>query len=295
MSYIKLTSTTTSSSKCIRFDTTYTHCEITTSRFDKLQHMLGLYDTIEALTLIIDTPLQDWKITKLLDSIKHLRIHARTKCCCRQDVLPENIWLMFPNLETIITNDVYIPVANLDTLQNLNTFRLSYGAPMIKKTDTKIEEIIGILSNMTTLIDLQILSEQKCHIPDEIFQNNTGLKYVDFNRKTISDNIPSILNCRELTRMCINIDLPNNPYILELSGLEQVDINDYSDTPVPDEIFAKPVFANFKLSSCLHTHNDRIKYGYHYNMHCKKQANVGFIPPRKIADGNFEVGAFSHF
>lgn len=295
MSYIKLTSTTTSTSKCIRFDTTYTHCEITTSRFDKLQYMLGLYDTINAITLIIDTPQQDWKITRSYDSIKHLRIHARTKFIDRADVLPENIWLMFPNLETIITDDVYIPDVNLDALQHLNTFRLIYGPPRIKKTDTKIEEIIQVLTNMTTLIDIQILSDQKCHIPDEIFQNNTGLKYVDFNRNTISENIPSILNCRKLTRMCINIDLLNNPYILELSGLEQVEINDYSDTPVPDEIFAKPVFANFKLSSCFSTNYERFKNGYYYNMHCQKQKNVGFIPPRPIADGNFEVPAFSHF
>jgi hypothetical protein len=295
MSYIKLTSTTSSGTKCVRFDTQYTHCEISTSRFDKLQHMLGLYDTITAVTIVIDCPIGEWKITKPLDSIKHLRIHARTKFCGRQEVLPENIWLMFPNLETIITDDVYIPDANLDTLQNLNTFRLIYGPPRTKKSDPKVQDIIQVISNMTTLIDLQILSSQQCHIPDEIFQNNPGLKYIDFNRNTVSDNIPSMMNCRELTRMCINIDVLNNPYILELSGLEQVEINDYSNTPVPDEIFAKPVFADFKLSSCFSTPRDRYANGPYYNKHCQKQKNIGYIPPRKIADGNFEVEAFSHF
>jgi hypothetical protein len=257
--------------------------------------MLGLYDTIIAITLVIDTPLQDWKITKPLDSIKHLRIHARVKFCNRPELLPENIWLMFPNLETIITDDVYIPDANLDTLQNLNTFRLSYGPTRIRKTDTKIEEIIQSLANMTTLIDLQLSSFQKCHIPDELFQNNNRLKYIDFSSNTMSDNIPSILNCRKLTRMCINIDVLANPYILELSGLEQVEINDNSNIPVPDEIFAKPVFADFKLSSCFSTPSDRYANGPYYNKHCQKQKNVGYIPPRKIADGNFEVYAFLHF
>jgi len=298
MSYIKLTTTNYSEPKCIRFDTQYTHCEIPTSRTDKIQHMLGLYDTITAVTLVIDTPLQEWKITKPLDSIKHLFIHARAKFCNRLDVLPENIWLMFPNLETIITSHVYIPVANLDTLQNLNTFRLDYGPPKVMKSDLKVQDIIQVLSNMTTLIDLQILSVQQCHIPDELFQNNPGLKYIDFNRSTVSDNIPSIQNCLELTRMCINIDVLNNPYILELSGLEQVEINDYSNTPVPDEIFAKPVFADFKLSSCFSTPRTRYDAnGPYYNLHCQKQKNVGYIPPRKIADGNFEVCAFafSHF
>jgi hypothetical protein len=295
MSFIKISSAADGKNKCIRFDTQYTHCEITTSRFDKLQHMLGLYDTIEALTLVVDCPLSEWKIIRPLDAIKHLYLDARTKYNNRPGVLPENIWLMFPNLETIITGKVYIPIDNLDTLQNLNTFRLIWGASKIKKTDTKIQEIVQVLANMTSLIDIQIISAQKCHIPDELFLNNTHLKYVDFARNAVINNIPSILNCRELVGLHLKIDLLANPYILELSGLEYFKIRDhFSSAPIPDEIFAAPIFATCTGVSNIYVELGRINYnGANYKTRADKN-RLQHVPYHKIANGNFNVSPYFH-
>ncbi len=296
MSYIKLSSTTSSGAKCIRFDTQYTHCEVPTSRFDKLQHMIGLYDTINSITLVIDCPLNEWKITKPLGSIKHLNLDARTKFSNRPGVLPENIWLMFPNLETLITTNVFLPVDNLDTLQNLNTFRLTWGASKIKKYDTRIQEIVQFLANMTSLIDIQIIPEQECHIPDELFQNNQGLKYIDFSRKAISNNIPSILNCRELVRMHIKININDNPYILELSGLEQAVLRDhFTTTPFPDEVFAKPVFTTCTEKANIDVYDLTLinKSGDNLRKLIEKNKK-GYIPSRKIADGNFMISSYYH-
>ena len=179
MSFIKVSSAS-NNGKCIRLDTTYTRCDIQVSKIDKLPHILGLYDTIDTLVLKIDTIVDDWKITRPLDTIKHLCLDAQTKFCNRTGVLPDNFWLMFPNLETIKLLTVYIPVDNLDTLTNLTTFALNWDMPKNKKQDNKIQEVIQVLANMTTLFNLEIISTKECHIPDELFQNNLQLKYVNF-------------------------------------------------------------------------------------------------------------------
>jgi len=295
-SYATLCIRTYNTGKCIRFDTEFTKCQIATSKIAKLEHILALYEDIEALVLVVDCPLNEWKITRPLDRIKHLYLDARTKFCDRPDVLHENIWLMFPNLETLITTNVFLPVDNLDTLQNLNTFRLIHGPSKIKKQDNKIQEIIQILTNMTTLIDLQILSDHPCQIPDELFQNNTGLKYIDLARCVVCDNIPSIANCQDLCWMGIGIDISTNPYILELSGLDQVFIIDtFNDEPIPDEIFAKPIFTTAKISSMLQTDNSRINAsGTNYMTHVRQNRNVRHSL-RTIADGNFIVSPLSHW
>ena len=246
MSYIKVDTNNHDSRKCIRFDTTYTKCELATSKLNKLPHILGLYDSIEALVLTIDEPPANWKITRPHDTIKHLWLKARKKYCNRPEVLPENFWLMFPNLETIITDEVFCPVANLDALQNLNTFLLTWGPSKIKKTDTKIQDIVQILTNMNPLTDIKISSTQECHIPDELFQNNTNLQFVKFARNAKTDNIPSILNCRELKRLTLNINLVENQYILELSNIEEFEIDNIGSEPIPDEFFAKPLFMTCK-------------------------------------------------
>ena len=204
MAYIKVVGGQTS--KCIRFDTTYTKCELSTSKINKLPHILGLYDTIEALILTIDEPQQNWKITRPYDTIKHLWLKAQKKYCNRPEVLPDNFWLMFPNLETIITEEVFCPVANLDALQNLNTFLLTWGCSKVKKTNSRVQEIVQVLANMNTLTDIKISSSQECHIPDELFQNN----------------------------------------ILELVNLEAFVINNIGSDAIPDEFFAKPLFMTCK-------------------------------------------------
>lgn len=298
-SYAKLSIGNDNPCKCIWFDTAFTKCQIATSKIAKLEHILELYDDITALVLVVDCPLSDWKITRPLDGIKHLYLDARAKFCDRPDVLPENIWLMFPNLETLITKNVFLPVDNLNTLQNLNAFRLIHGASKIKKQDNKIQEIVQILANMTTLIDLQIISEHPCQIPDELFQNNPGLKYIDFYSKAVCNNIPSIANCRELCWMGIKIDILANPYILELSGLCQVYIMDHdNDEPIPDEIFAKPVFTSARISSLLQVVYENVlrinASGPNYLAHVRQNKNVAHSP-RTIADGNFVVGPLPHW
>lgn len=295
-SYVKLSIGADYTGKCIWFDTAFTKCQIATSKFAKLEHILALYEDINTLVLVVDCPVSEWKITRPITAIKHLYLDARTKFCDRQGVLPENIWLMFPNLETLITTNVFLPVDNLDTLQNLNTFRLIHGPSKIKKQTNKIEEIVQILTNMTTLIDLQILSDHPCEIPDELFQNNPGLKYIDFERKVVCNNIPSIANCRELSWMNINIDIAANRYILELSGLDQVSITDYfSDTPLSDEIFAKPVFVSAKISSYFQTATTRINCsGPNYLAYCRRNKRVAHSP-RTIAEGNFQVRQLPHW
>ncbi len=297
MSFVKLTTNTDNKSKCIRFDTSYTHCNIKTSHFDKLQHILGLYDTIDAITLFIDEPPQNWKITRPLDSIKHICLDAHTKFCNRPNVLPENFWLMFPNLETIIVLLVFIPVANLDTLQNLNTFRLIHRYSKIKKHDTKIQEIIQTLANMNTLTDIQIKSMKRCNIPDELFQNNPGLKYIEFDYNTFADNIPSILNCRELLWMSIKIDLLANMYILDLTNLEQFKIKDYvNDThKIPDEVFSRSIFTTCRTQGMeLEPVTDRNNLrGKHYMKLMSDSANKPDRPnPRYIGNGNFGVNSY---
>lgn len=295
-SYVKLSMGNENTGKCIWFDTPFTKCQIATSKIAKLEHILALYDDITALVLVVDCPLSEWKITRPLDRIKHLYLDARTKFCDRPNVLPENIWLMFPNLETLITTNVFLPVDNLDTLQNLNTFRLIHDTSKIKKQDNKIQEIVQILANMTTLIDLQIISEHPCQVPDELFQNNPGLKYIEFDRKAVCNNIPSIANCRELCWMGIKIDILANPYILEISGLDQVYIIDHdNDEPIPDEIFAKPVLATAKISSGIQANIPRINAsGSNYLAHARRNKNV-VHSPRTIADGNFMVSPLPHW
>ena len=238
--------------------------------------------------------MQNWKITRPIDSIKHLRLNPRSKFIDRPDVLPENFWLMFPNLETIITQNIFVPVANLDTLQNLNTFRLVHGPSKIKKADSKIQDIVQVLANMNTLTDIQIISEQKCHIPDELFLNNPNLKYIDLARNAIINNIPGILNCRELARLHIKIDLLANPYILELSGLEYFKIIDhFASAPIPDEIFAAPIFATCTGVYNIDVESGRINYnGVNYKT-CADKNRRQFVD-RKIANGNFNVSLYFH-
>lgn len=313
MSYIKLiTGIERTGSKCIRLDTTYTKCKLKASNIDKLTHILGLYDTVEALDLTIDEPPENWKITRPYDTIKHICLDAKTKFCNRPNILPDNFWLMFPNLETIILLQVFIPVDNLDTLTNLTTFRLSCWKSKIKKTELKIQEIVRVLANMTTLTDIQIVCEQKCYIPDELFQNNAQLKYINFFQNVSCHNIPSILNCRELRRMCIKINVLTNPYILELTNMEQfkiVDIplletDDHSqnqmllseempDGPkILDVLFDKPIFTTCITKSCiiwLNSHNRQLTgKGPNY---CKwLTASKLPIQPRLIANDNYIIG-----
>jgi len=249
MSYIKISSAS-DNGKCIRFDTTYTKCELTTSKLDKLKHILGLYDTIDTLVLKIDTSVDNWKITRPLDTIKHLYLDAQSKFINRTGVVPDNFWLMFPNLETIKLCSVFVPVDNLDTLTNLTTFALTWDKPTIKKHDNKIQEVIQVVANMTTLVNLEIISTKDCHIPDELFQNNPQLKYVKFARGVICDNIPSIMNCKELTHLGIIINIHTNPYILELTNLAKIKITDAAEnTAISDEIFAKPIFTTCKTNN----------------------------------------------
>lgn len=299
MSYIKLVSG--SDSKCIRFDTAYTKCELPTSKLDKLPHVLGLYDTIEALILTIDEPLENWKITRPYNTIKHLWLKARKKYCNRPEVLPENFWRMFPNLETIITVEVFCPVVNLDTLQNLTTFHLSWGLSKVKKTKSDVQEIIQVLANMNTLTDIKIYSTQECHIPDELFHNNPNLQFVKFDKLTRTDNIPSIVSCRELKRLALNINLVENQYILGLANLEAFIITNNGSVPIPDEFFAKPLFMTCKTKlgnlDCIYSTLINIQGEYYIKF--RESLHTSVVPEkpwcdlhRRLANGNFVIYDF---
>jgi hypothetical protein len=110
---------------------------------------------------------------------------------------------------------------------------------------------------MSTLTDLKIHSSEECHIPDELFQNNPNLQFISFYGQTKTDNIPSIVSCRQLKKLRIVINLVDNPYILELSNLEAFIINIIGSVQIPDEFFAKPIFMTCKSKlGNLHSGHD---------------------------------------
>ena len=164
---------------------------------------------------------------------------------------------MFPNLVSIITDQVWVPLANLDSLTYLTTFHLLYGYSKVKnQPGGNLQEIILELEKMNTLQDIRLLAHRHCIISDQLFANNPDLTYFYTNNCIIQENVPSILNCRKLKNLYINTNINTNtntntnadPYVLKLTNLDYVCIAAPRGIPqeerqINDEIFMAPIFA----------------------------------------------------
>jgi len=238
----------------IQTNSGYQECEIKSSQIQKLPLILELYETITTVRLTLDVPLPIWPQflphqQRLFQNIKTLIINSRRKTKMRENTVPDNIWLIFPNLTQLNCYDTYIPADNLQYM-NLSIFHLPYHKFAIRTMKPKIQEIINAIEQMTTLTNISICSHYPAKISDSLFANNPGLTNVWID--IVVDNIPSISLCSELTELKLVINILTNPYILELKNINKVIIefptNDLSDITIPDEIFAKPIFTTFKAS-----------------------------------------------
>ena len=246
----------------IRTNASYKECEIKTSQIQKLPLILELYETITTIKLIIDESLPVWPQLlphqlQLFREIKTLIIQSQVATQMRADMIPDNIWLLFPNLTELNCYDTYIPPYNLQSL-NLSIFNLSYSKLKNKKQTAKIkpriQEIISAVEQMTTLTYISIETDYPAVIADTLFANNPGLIHV-LIKDIVVNNIPSITNCLELQVLTLIIDIQTNPYILELQNLDRLIIyqppNQQGQIILPDDIFAKPVFTTCKTNFIL--------------------------------------------
>ena len=234
----------------IRTQAQYKRCDIKTSLIRKLPLILELYETITEIYLIIDEPLPVWpQMTphqmRLFEDIKTLIINSLAPTRMRPNMLPDNLWLIFPNLTRINSYDTYIPPDNLQNL-NLSVFHITYGKCKPKSTKPRIQEIINAITQMTTLTNISIESDYPATITDALFANNPGLTNVWINDIAV-DNIPSITNCHGLKVFKLVIDILSNPYILELPNIDRgilcfPDVKPGTQQVLPDDIFTKPLF-----------------------------------------------------
>jgi hypothetical protein len=246
----------------------YTKCRVFSTHLDRLPHILALYPTIKTVELEVNEPILQMPFTTPLSDVKHLKIISRGKSYHKTGMLPDNIWLMFPALETIITDGVYIPCYNITSLDALSTIHINYEGPTTKKHPSKLQELVGELEQMTTLKDILIQgyfnNDNKCQISDQLFANNTQLEYIYFANKVSVSDIPSILSCQNLKTIQMDFDIIANKYILELSNLEYLELSKpdaYTDLPstrpgsgLTDDMFAAPLFATAQ--------NEFYLYGY---------------------------------
>jgi hypothetical protein len=237
----------------IQTNSGYQECEIKSSQIQKLPLILELYETITSIKLILDEPLPFWPQflphqQRLFQNIKTLIITSHRKTKMRENTVPDNIWLIFPNLTQLNCYDTYMPADNLQYL-NLSIFHLTYKKFAKKTMKPKIQEIISAIEQMTTLKSIFIDSPYPAKITDSLFANNPGLTNVWIN-DIVLDNIPSISLCSELKELKLVINILNNPYILELKNMNNVIIefptNDLSGITLPDDLFARPIFTTFK-------------------------------------------------
>lgn len=257
----------------------YVKCEIAASNINKLCYVLGLYDTIEALIINIDEPLSNYNVTHSFNNIKHLCIRTLAKYYGADNMLHNNFWLLFPNLETLIVYELFIPTHDLDTLVNLNTFKLYLSHSMnIRKTlrnnapnnasdnepngePNRTQKIVDILTHMHSLINITIDSNQQCNVTDLLFQNNKYLCYIYFGKFVVCNNISSILKLDELKILVININILTNLYVLELTNLEYFNFSNCDPKIIeslPDELFTKPIFNCCKFYCSLVKYHSEI-------------------------------------
>jgi hypothetical protein len=256
----------------------YESCQIKTSLIHKLPLILELYETIKEIHLIIDVPLPVWpQMTphqmRLFHDIKTLIINSLVPTRMRPNMLPDNLWLIFPNLTQINSYETYIPPDNLLNL-NLTVFKIAYKKIKPKTTKPQIQEIINAISQMTTLTIICISTDYPANITDELFSNNSGLTNVWINNIPM-DNIPSITNCRELKVFKLIINILTNPYILELSNIINCTISFPNiklgtQQVLPDDIFTKPLFTTTDIGLENMTNISINKEGINYRNFAEK-------------------------
>ena len=267
----------------------YTKCRVFSTHLDRLPHILALYPTIKTVELEVNEPILQMPFTTPISDIKHIKIISRAKSNHKTGMLPDNIWLMFPALETIITDGVYIPHHNITSLDALSTIRVDYEGPTTKKHPSKLQELVGELEEMTTLKDICIRcyfnDNNKCQISDRLFANNSQLEYIYFANKVFVSNIPSILSCQNLKTIQMDIDISANKYILELANLEYIQLTKPDttadtnidqprtgpDSELTDDMFAAPLFTTVQNKFCLYGYDARTyANGENYKSICEK-------------------------
>jgi hypothetical protein len=229
----------------------YMRCDIKTSIIHKLPLILELYETVTEIKLIIDEPIPVWPQMlphqmRLFHDIKSLFITCQAGIRMRPNMLPDNLWLIFPNLTRIYSYDTYIPPDNLQGL-NLSVFHIEYSKSRLKSVKPRIQEIIDAITSMTTLTTISISTGYPVTIQDALFANNPGFKNIWIN-DIVVNNIPSITNCSDLRKFKLIIDISTNPYILDLQNINEGDI-EFPESKLPrsisDDIFNKPLFTTF--------------------------------------------------
>jgi len=266
----------------------YTKCRVFSRHLDSLPHILALYKTIKTVELEVNEPILQMPFTTPLNDVKHIILVSRAKSHHKTGMLPDNIWLLFPALETIITNGVYIPCYNITSLDALSTVHINYEGPTTKKHPSKLQELVGELEQMTTLKDILIRGyfnddNNKCQVSDQLFANNPQLEYINFANRVVVSDIPSILSCRNLKTIQMDFDISTNKYILELANLEYIQLTSPSrltnidqpstspDSELTDDMFAAPLFTTVQNEFCLYGY-DASTYanGENYKSICEK-------------------------
>lgn len=263
----------------------YTKCRVFATHLDSLPHILALYPTIKTVELEVNEPILQMPFTTPISDIKHIKLISRAKTNHKTGMIPDNIWLLFPALETIITYGIYIPHHNITSLDALSTVHINYEGPTTKKHPSKLQELVGELEQMTTLKDICILGyfndNNKCQVSDQLFANNPQLEYINFSNKVLVSDIPSILSCRNLKTIQMDFDISANKYILELANLEYLELTKPdTDTDQPstgpeseltDDMFAAPLFTTVQNEFCLCGYGaSTYANGENYNSICEK-------------------------
>jgi len=293
----------------------FTKCRVFATHLDRLPHILALYPTIKTVELEVNEPIRQMPFTTPLNDVKHLKIISRAKSNHKTGMLPDNIWLMFPALETIITDGVYIPHHNITSLDALSTVHINYVGPTTKKHPSKLQELIGELEEMTTIKDICIRGyfndENKCQISDLLFANNQQLEYIHFGNKVSVSDIPSILSCQNLKTIQMDFDICANRYILEIANLEYLELTKPSantnlpsnspDSRLTDDMFAAPLFITVQSKFYLIEYDTRTyASGENYNSilekfrRIKESANPMaetkyYSVIRRIANGEYTI------
>ena len=239
----------------IPYSVNCSRCIIRTSQIKKLPLILELYDSIISLNLVVDEPLTVFpQFTQhqlnMFKNITSLEIESLYKSQMYPNTIPDNIWVVFPNITCLCCHYIYIPLDNLNTLE-LSKFSINYKKLPTKKMKEHIQDIFNVVEQMTTLTEISITSYCNIIVSDSLFSNNPGLVNVSiWGAGSILDNIPSIINCKDLKRLICNIDIFKNPYILDISNLKFASIktncDKYENIEIPDYIFAKPIFTTIE-------------------------------------------------
>lgn len=250
----------------IPYSVNCSRCIIRTSQIKKLPLILELYDSIISLNLVVDEPLPVFPQflqhqLNMFRNITSLEIESLYKSRMYPNTIPDNIWAVFPNITCLCCYYIYIPLDNLNTLE-LSKFSIKYKKLPTQKMKAHIQDIFNVVEQMNTLTEISISSYYNIIVSDSLFRNNPGLVEISLWDCSILDNIPSIINCKDLKRLNCKIDIFKNPYILDIPNLYfasiKTNINKYENIEIPDYIFAKPIFTTIERSIYLHVNIQNI-------------------------------------